>query len=76
MTVAKYYGAKWCGPCHTMRPVVVKVCAELGIELQVLDIDEDGQPPEVTNVPTLVYGDVTVRGLVPESRLRAMLEDA
>jgi thioredoxin 1 len=53
------FGADWCGPCHQMDPVLVRLAEELGDRLDVATIDFDdnleiGRRYEVMSLPTLI----------------------
>jgi thioredoxin 1 len=55
-----YFTADWCQPCYKFGPIVDKVGAEVGIEVQRVDVDE--QPSialdfGVQSVPTLFLMD-------------------
>lgn len=56
--VVKKFSATWCAPCKTMAPIVEKVASELGLDLEEVDIDENGDVAAkygVSAVPTLVF---------------------
>lgn len=51
------FEADWCGPCHAIRPTVNKISEELGIEVEVVDIDKNPElaaAHAVQSVPTLL----------------------
>jgi thiol-disulfide isomerase/thioredoxin len=67
MTVL-YFGAPWCGPCKTFKPIVQEVSRELGIPVNDINVDYDAtfaQKYDVTSIPTLIildgYGNVAYR---------------
>lgn len=49
-----YYTANWCKPCQTFKPVVERVAAEVGFEVNYVDIEQDPHP-DVYSIPTLVF---------------------
>ncbi len=42
-----YYGAAWCAPCKTQKPIVVELAKRYGVALQVFDIDDECLEPAV-----------------------------
>ena len=56
MKTIKYFSAKWCGPCRTVRPIMQEVASE-GYSVQFIDIDEQiaiAEEYKVRAVPTIV----------------------
>ena len=49
-----YYGAKWCGPCKKLKPIL-KGLEKEGYEIKFHDIDQEPRPRDVTVVPTLKW---------------------
>jgi len=72
----KFY-ADWCGPCKAMNPIVDRLSAELNIDVEHVNIDEDRVTTEkygVVSIPTLVLledGEEAMRvvGALPYSQL-------
>ena len=59
MKTAKYFGATWCGPCKTFKPVMNEVVDE-GHSVQFIDIDQQQDLAaryNVRSVPTTVIED-------------------
>ena len=52
-----YFTAVWCGPCKMFKPIVQQVQAELGVSINIVDVD---QSPDLTHkysinsVPTII----------------------
>ena len=40
MKTAKYFTAKWCGPCKAFKPVMTEIMNEAH-SVQILDVDEN-----------------------------------
>ena len=56
MKTAKYFGATWCGPCKTFKPVMNEVAGE-GHSVQFIDIDQQQDLAaryNVRSVPTTI----------------------
>ena len=56
MKTAKYFGATWCGPCKTFKPVMNEIAGE-GYSVQFIDIDQQQDLSaryNVRSVPTTV----------------------
>ena len=56
MKTAKYFGATWCGPCKTFKPVMNEVAGE-GHSVQFIDIDQQQDLAArymVRSVPTTI----------------------
>lgn len=55
-----YFTAKWCGPCQTIKPMIVKLQEGLNsdkIKFYMIDIDENDElcdKCQVTSVPTFI----------------------
>ncbi len=52
-----YIGATWCSTCKTIKPKTEELAKKFGIELKVLDYDddlEDSVKETITKVPTLL----------------------
>lgn len=74
-----YFSAKWCGPCQRVSPIFKKLQAELDIEMEKIDVDEDLETARALNVqamPTFILlndtGEEVARtvGVKNESELR------
>lgn len=55
-----YASAVWCGPCQQFKPVAQKVCSDLGMQLQIVDVDQNAeftQKYQIRSVPTLIVVD-------------------
>ena len=78
MKTAKYFGATWCGPCKTFKPVMNEVAGE-GHSVQFIDIDQQqdlAAKYNVRSVPTVVIeeGGVEVDRVVGMQTKLVMLE--
>lgn len=63
-----YFGAPWCQPCKTFKPLVEQACRENGVGMSDINVDYDpnmSQKYEVTSIPTIVVlnnqGDIAYR---------------
>ena len=62
----KYFGATWCGPCKTYKPVIKKL-EKAGYPIQIYDIDQDpvlAESYRIMSVPTIK---IEVDGKVEET---------
>ena len=78
MKTAKYFGATWCGPCKTFKPVMNEVVGE-GHSVQFIDIDQQqdlAAKYNVRSVPTVIIeeGGVEVDRVVGMQTKLVMLE--
>jgi thioredoxin 1 len=53
------FWAPWCGPCHTVAPVLEQIAAEQAGKLRVAELDVDDSPRTaqqlgVLSIPTLI----------------------
>jgi thioredoxin 1 len=58
MLTIKYFTAAWCGPCKMFGPIVDKVKADTGINIQKIDVDNNKDMAiqyGVMSVPTLIF---------------------
>ena len=58
-TVLVDFYATWCGPCHTLAPILKSVKDALGDQVRIVKIDVDKNPSlstqyQVRGVPTLI----------------------
>ena len=78
------FGAKWCGPCKRLEPIVEELAKEYEgkVKIAKFDIDESPNTPgkfRVLSVPTVIFFkggkqvDV-VNGLVPKDTLKKKIE--
>ena len=52
-----YFSAVWCGPCKMFKPTVQAVSAELGININYVDVDQQkdlAQRYGISSVPTII----------------------
>lgn len=57
MKKAKYFSAKWCGPCKTFKPVVSNLIDE-GYDIEMIDVDEnqsEASKYQVMSIPMVVF---------------------
>lgn len=75
-----YFGAPWCGPCKSFKPLVEQTVREMGVHWTDINVDYDpnmSQQYQVTSIPTLVIldrqGSVAYRhtGAMSKSQLEA-----
>jgi len=75
-----YFGAPWCGPCKSFKPLVEQTVREMGVRWTDINVDYDpnmSQQYQVTSIPTLVIldrqGSVAYRhtGAMSKSQLEA-----
>jgi thioredoxin 1 len=79
------FWAPWCGPCHTMKPVLEAFAAANRGKVRVFKLDVDDNPKtaeryQIRSIPTILFfrgGQVseTLVGSVSESLLQQKLED-
>lgn len=74
-----FFGASWCAPCKKTYPIAERVCADLGLDLEYVDVEySDSRANDITAVPTIrIYDDYGViirehRGGASEAQLRAL----
>jgi thioredoxin 1 len=56
------FWAEWCGPCHTLDPILASIADDLGDRLRVVSVDVDAHPElahryDAMSVPTLLVID-------------------
>lgn len=75
-----YFGAPWCGPCKSFKPLVEQTTKEMNVQWTDINVDYDpnmSQKYEVTSIPTIVIlnnqGGVAWRhtGAMAKSQLEA-----
>ena len=76
--------AEWCGPCHTMAPILKETKAQLGDAVRIVKVDIDKNQEaarvyQVRSVPTLILfkeGKILWRqaGVVPTAELVRMVK--
>lgn len=52
-----YFTASWCSPCKMFRPILQQVQSELGINVNIVDVDAQkdlAQKYGITSVPTIL----------------------
>ena len=52
-----YFTAEWCGPCRMFKPVLQEVTSQLGVPVQIIDVDRNPelvQQNSITGVPTMI----------------------
>ena len=52
-----YFTAAWCGPCKMFRPTFEGTLAELGLNAQIIDVDQQrdlATQYQVSSVPTVM----------------------
>lgn len=79
-----YFTAAWCGPCKMFRPTFEGTLAEMGLNAQITDVDQNkglAASLMVTSVPTIVITDNENRpikrhsGVMSKPQLKAFLSD-
>ena len=56
MKKVKYFGATWCGPCQTFKPIMKEIAND-GYDVEFIDIDENQQEANkygIKGVPTTI----------------------
>ena len=75
-----YFGAPWCGPCKSFKPLVEQTVIEMKINWSDINVDYDpnmSQQYQVTSIPTIILvdyqGNVIYRhtGAMSKSQLEA-----
>ncbi|MEZ2310761.1 thioredoxin family protein [Paraburkholderia sp. RCC_158] len=74
------FTAPWCGPCKMVKPALVALKAEYGLDLTELNVEdfspEDLQTLGVRNVPNVrVVHNTVVKAQFVGARTRAQVED-
>ena len=75
-----YFGAPWCGPCKSFKPLVEQTVREMRLNWTDINVDYDpsaSQQYQVTSIPTIILvdyqGNVLYRhtGAMSKSQLEA-----
>lgn len=66
--IIRYFGAAWCGPCKTFKPVIKKL-EESGYPISFHDIDEDPVLAESHRVQSVPQIKIEVDGQVKETMI-------
>ena len=78
MKKLEYYGAKWCGPCQALKPIIEELKGD-GLNIEVIDIDENSNRAiknSVMSVPTIIiYKKGKELGRIIESPIESLEED-
>tara|TARA_R100000008_G_C3491529_1_gene118970 strand:+ start:81 stop:326 length:246 start_codon:yes stop_codon:yes gene_type:complete len=56
MKKIKYFGASWCGPCKSFKPIMKEIAND-GYNVEFIDIDENQQEAQsygIMSVPTTI----------------------
>lgn len=77
------FHATWCGPCHTMSPIIDELKSHFGEKLRVLKVDVDKNNAasakyKVRGVPTFLLfkgGEIVWRssGVIPKNQLEQII---
>jgi thioredoxin 1 len=56
------FWAEWCGPCHTLDPILASIADDVGDRLRIVSVDVDAHPElarryDAMSVPTLLVID-------------------
>lgn len=76
-----YFTAAWCSPCKMFKPILQQVQSELGVNVNIIDVDlqrDLAQKYSITSVPTIVVesnGNVVYRnsGVMSKPQLTQVL---
>jgi len=76
-----YFTANWCSPCKMFKPIVQQVQSELGVNINIVDVDlqkDLAQKYSITSVPTILVensGNVVYRnsGVMSKPQLTQVL---
>ena len=76
------FTASWCAPCKNMKPVVVELCSKHGVELELVDIEEQVDVAKkygIRSVPTVMafegkFAKDMISGQLPTSDVTAFIE--
>ena len=81
-----YFSAKWCGPCHAMKPIVEEISEEFADTLSVGSLNIDHAPKlasdyGVRSIPTFIIFKSGVpaaqfSGSCSKERLKALIENS
>ena len=76
-----YFTAAWCSPCKMFKPILQQVQSELGVNVNIIDVDlqrDLAQKYSITSVPTILVesnGSVVYRnsGVMSKPQLTQVL---
>lgn len=76
-----YFTAEWCGPCKLFRPTFEGTLAEMGLNAQIIDVDQQrdiATQYSISSVPTVLIvenGEVKKRnsGVMSKQQLRQFI---
>lgn len=78
------FWAEWCGPCKTLKPILVDIAEENGYDLGMVDTDSETSLAtrfSITSIPTLmIFSDGvlkgTLYGALPKNKLLIAINEA
>jgi thioredoxin 1 len=53
MKKAKYFGATWCGPCQTFKPIMKEIASD-GYNVEFIENEQEALSYGVRGVPTTI----------------------
>lgn len=58
MTIIKHYGAQWCGPCRSLKPIMQEIySSNPSVGYQYIDVDEEpalAQQSGIRSIPVVI----------------------